>query len=66
MVSLSLNSNYYGTWLSKSLENLGKSVNKFCVKENLEKSRDFTEGAQNDFLYYFVIGNNAFSEINFH
>ena len=41
--------------VAENLGNLEKSENRICVRENLEKSGNFTERAKN------VIGNNAFS-----
>ena len=34
--------------------------------ENLQKSGKYTETAQNNFLYIFIIGNNAFSDQSSH
>ena len=45
---------FYICMLVQSLKNLGKSGNKAFVRENLEKTGNFTEKAKD------VIGNNAF------
>ena len=50
----------------QSLENLEKSGNRICVRDNLEKLENFTKRAQNNFLYIFIIANNTFSDKNFH
>ena len=39
--------------VDKSVENLKSQVGGICVRENLEKSGNFTEKNQNDFLYIF-------------
>ena len=44
----------------QSLENLENSGSKNFVRENLEKSGNFTDKAHNDFSYIFIIRNNAY------
>ena len=39
----------------RSLENLKKLGNDICVRENLKKSGDFTERAQNIYCTYSVL-----------
>ena len=50
--------------VDKSLENLEKSGNIICVRDKLEKLGKFTERVNNNFMYIFIFGNNAFADKN--